>query len=166
MPLRYITQSQTFQQSVELLGLGLAAVVAFLNNLLDEQSFDRLTGRHGALFFMAVALILFWNQNRVNAKRQAEHLIQAEKREDERRKAEEAARKEENAARELRHKEAMAVQEKALAGVHALAAEGIKAQLRASGAMERVDATMKAQTNEICERLEKIELSVNKCPKI
>jgi len=121
MPYRIPNFATSLLSLSEGMFLSFTAVIASVNNLLDEQSWDRLTGRHGALFFMAIALIIFWNSNRVTAKRNAENLMRAEEKEDARRKIEDAAR-------ELRHREAMALQEKNADKLLELSHEAIKAQ--------------------------------------
>jgi hypothetical protein len=112
----------------EFFALAVAAIVAQINALLDETSWDRLTGRHGALFFMAIALLIFWNSNRVAEKRRLEHLAKLDAKEDNRRIQEEKARQAENDAREARHREALAVQHHNAQKLIELTVEGIKAQ--------------------------------------
>ncbi len=114
--------------ALEFMALALTAIVAQINALLDETSWDRLTGRHGALFFMAIALLVFWNSNRLESKRRLEHLAKLEAKEDARRKEEETARQVENEAREQRHREAMALQQENARQLMQLTVEGIKAQ--------------------------------------
>ncbi len=121
-------QHLNVQSLFEFCGLAIAAIIANINALIDETSWDRLTGRHGALFFMAIALLVFWNSNRLESKRRLEHLAKLEAKEDARRKEEETARQVENEAREQRHREAMALQQENAAQLMQLTVEGIKAQ--------------------------------------
>ncbi len=115
------------QSAIEFTAISLATVAAQLQALLDETSWERLTGRHGALFFMAIALLIFWNSTRVENKRRAEHLAKQEEKEDKRREEEEDRRQQENEAREARHREAIAIQQLNAQKFMELTVEGIKA---------------------------------------
>jgi len=134
-----------FIYALECIGLGFAAIMAGINNLLDEQSWDRLTGRHGALFFMAVALLIFWNSSRLREKREAKRMEQAEQRETKRREQEELERQEERKAVEHRHNEAMALQQKNLNQIADLAGEGIKAQAMVATSISKLTDELKGR---------------------
>jgi hypothetical protein len=136
MPHRYDAAKMTMIHAGEFLGLSVAAVVTSINQLVDQESWDRLTGRHGALFFMAVALIIFWNSNRVRVKRDIERQQALEAKEDARREAEEQARQAENEARDIRHKEAMDLQKDNSAKLIELTVENIKAQAVVAHALD------------------------------
>jgi hypothetical protein len=126
----------------EALALITAAVIANINSLIDETSWDRLTGRHGALFFMAVALLIFWNSNRMREKREAARLVKQEAKEDARREDEEELRQIENEAREQRHREAMALQQANSQRLMELTVEGIKAQGLVAQSLHRLSDTL------------------------
>jgi hypothetical protein len=136
MPHRLAHIQLALVQGFEFLGLSIAAIMASVNGILDETSWDRLTGRHGALFFMAIALIIFWNSGRLREKREQKNMLLAEAREIKRREHEEKMRIEENKAREDRHKEAIALQAANAEKLAALAAESIKAQALVAAAIE------------------------------
>lgn len=112
----------------EFVALVASMALAQINGLLDETTWDRLTGRHGALFFMAIALLIIWNSSRLAEKRRIEHLALIEDKEDERREREEELRQIENDAREQRHREAMKLQQENSQRLMELTVEGIKAQ--------------------------------------
>jgi hypothetical protein len=135
MPHRFHAISYVFATATEGLTLSIAAIIASLNTLLDEESWDRLTGRHGALFVMAIALLIFWNSNRLRERRDAQRQDLVEKREDMRRQAEEEARQLENEAREKRHAEAMELQRENAKVLEGLTGEGIKAQFHVAKAI-------------------------------
>jgi hypothetical protein len=124
MPHRFHAISYVFATATEGLTLSIAAIIASLNTLLDEESWDRLTGRHGALFVMAIALLIFWNSNRLRERRDAQRQALAEEREDHRRQAE-----------EKRHAEAMALQRENSKVLEGLTGEGIKAQFHVAKAL-------------------------------
>ncbi len=126
----------------EFFALACAAIIAQINALLDETSWDRLTGRHGALFFMAIALLIFWNSNRVAEKRRLEHLAKLDAKEDARREREETLRQVENEAREQRHREAIAVQQANAERIMELTVEGIKAQGMVATALTELKHTL------------------------
>lgn len=138
MPHRFHAISYILATATEGLTLGLAAVLASLNAIIDEESWDRMTGKHGALFVMAIALLIFWNSNRLREKRGAQRELIMEEREIQRRAEEEAARERENEARDRRHKEAMDMQHRNSEQLAALTAEGIKAQLLTAQALKDV----------------------------
>lgn len=152
MPHRINSMVYSFTWLGEFAFLGLAAVVSGLNNIIDEQSWDRLTGRHGALFVMAIALLVFWNSNRLREKRDAKRQSIIESREDARRKEEEILRQTENAAREDRHREAMELQRRNSDQLITLNAESIKAQAKCTHAIEAMDKNIQRLTMEISDR--------------
>ena len=147
-----------FIYALECIGLGFAAIMAGINNLLDEQSWDRLTGRHGALFFMAVALLIFWNSSRLREKREAKRMEQAEQRENKRRELEELERHEERKAVEHRHNEAMALQQTNLTTLGDLTAEGIKAQLLVATSLKALEKGLEGRP---CQCYEEIKAKAN-----
>jgi hypothetical protein len=155
MPHRYEQAKTTMIHTGEFLVLASSAIVASVNSLIDEQSWDRLTGRHGALFFMAIALIIFWNSNRVRTKREIERMAANETKEDARRKEEEILRQVENEAREHRHQEAMKLQRDNAQQLLALTVESVKSNA----------IVAKAQT-EVAHALESLKDEIRKCPKL
>ena len=123
--------------------LASSAVIASINSLIDQESWDRLTGKHGALFFMSVALIIFWNSNRVRTKRDIQRQATQEAKEDARREREEHARQVENEAREQRHREAMELQKHNSEKLIELSVENVKAQAIVAKALDGMREEMR-----------------------
>jgi type VI protein secretion system component VasK len=143
MPHRLIVAP--LQNVLEFAVVSLGVVVATVDGLIDDKSWERITGKSGALFVLSVVLLVVWNANRLSGKRAAV-------REEARRKAEAADRRAEAAATEVRHKETMAMQERNAQKLMDLTVENIKAGARATHAIESMDSNIVRLTMELSDR--------------
>ncbi len=117
MPLRYIAQSQTFQNIVEGSILSMLSVFA----IISETDWQRVTGPHGVAFVAIAAVIVLWGSGIRDKNRLRKETEARENREEERRIREEANR-------EKRHAESLLMQGENAKRLMELTVEGIKAQ--------------------------------------
>lgn len=134
--------THTFQGWIE--GGVLGAIAAYQGTaaalgIISDGDWSRIVGSHGALFLAVVAVALLWSRS-----------LLKERNEDRRRTHEEAAS-------EARSTALLAALTDANESNKALTVESIRAQGKATEAINRMNSTIQNQTVTLCERLERIE---------
>lgn len=120
-------------------GLLLASITAlngaqYFLGMLSETDWLKITGPHGFLFGAVIAVLVLWNSGRVREKNET------------------ARREKEELAREARHAELVATNKENAESLKALTVESIKAQGKATHAVETMDRNIQRLTNELAER--------------
>jgi hypothetical protein len=116
-------------------GLALSAVAAYqlAVDLIDQTSWDRMTGEHGAVFLLAIGVVVLWNSGRVS------------------RKDEDARRAKEEESRERRHNESIASGAKNADELKALTVENIKSNIMVAQAIANMDRGVRDLSLEVRE---------------
>jgi len=130
MPIRYIIQSQTFQNILE--GSLLSALSVFA--IISETDWSRITGPHGVAFVAIAAVIVLWASG-----------MRKDKREDERRAKEESSR-------EARHAESIRLQKENADKLIEITVENIRAAGKVTQAITSMDRTIQHLSNELSDR--------------
>lgn len=110
-----------------------------LLEMISEGDWTRINGPHGVAFIAVCAVIVLWLRS-----------VTKEKNEDKRRTREEMSR-------EARNAELLAALKESNESNKSLTVESIVAQGKSAQAIGRMERTIQHQTNELCERLERIE---------
>ena len=130
---------QTYEGLI-LAALALANGVSYALAVISDADWDRITGPHGFLFGAVVAIGILWNAGRVREKNES------------------ARRDKEEAAREARHAELVATNKANAESLKALTVESIKAQGKATHAIETMDRNIQRLTIEVADKIQKPQL--------
>jgi hypothetical protein len=130
MPIRYIIQSQTFQNILEGSMLSMLSIVA----IISEADWARILGPHGVAVCAILGLAIVWGSG-----------LRKDKREDERRAKEESSR-------EARHAESIRLQKENADKLIEITVENIKAAGKVTQAITSMDRTIQHLSNELSDR--------------
>jgi hypothetical protein len=137
MPHRIQFLSTAMSYTVEgilLLSLAVANGGKFLMGIIMDSDWEKITGPHAFLFGLVIAVGVLWNSGRVQEKK------------------ENVRREREEAARENRHNQLVATNKENAESLKALTVESIKAQAKATHAVETMDKNIQRLTIELGER--------------
>jgi flagellar biosynthesis component FlhA len=141
MPLRYITQSQTFQYLTEGTSLFFLSVFAFVT----ETDWQRITGPHGVAFVAIAAVIVLWGSGIRDKALLRKETEEREIREEKRREKEESAR-------EARHAESIKLQRENAEKLIGITVENIKAAGHVTQAINSMDRTIQQFSHDLGQR--------------
>lgn len=117
-----------------LLTLAVANGGKFIAGIILDADWNKITGPHAFLFGLVIAVSVLWNSGRVQEKK------------------ENARREKEESAREKRHNELVATNKENADSLKALTVESIKAQAKATHAVETMDKNIQRLTVELADR--------------
>lgn len=137
MPHRVHFLSTAIGQTYEgllLAALAIANGLSYTMAVISDSDWDRITGPHGFLFGAVIAIGILWNAGRVREKNETKR------------------RDKEEEAREVRHAQLVATNRENAESLKALTVEAIKAQGKATHAIETMDRNIQHLTNQLADR--------------
>ena len=141
MPHRLFDLPPVFAHMIEAILLGLALGVngaSYVAELITEGDWQKMTGPHGGMFLLAIAVIALWLNKISDDKARAKAIASQEAKED-------ARRQEEELNKEKRHAETIAASAEYAYQMKALAVESMKVTMKVDHTLAQLTAQLQSR---------------------